>query len=284
MLTDSEGNIPLWEAILGRHESVVKMLIDNGANIFCGDVGQFACTAARKNSLEMLKEIIHYGGKVTLPKRDGTTALHVAVSEGNVEVVEFLLDHGAEMDKADINGWTPRSLADQHCNQEIKALFQAMNILKNHGIPRDSKPSPQIMTSLKSDTNIDPLSLTNICLMNKVTCGDNLRSRTGNNFNNSLFRIMSAAHAGERCPNPSMGHGDYPIRVIISPGSGEATGKLVFLPGSIQELLGIGVMKFGFLPAKVLSKDRAEIDDIELIRDGDHLILVSDDRVGEADK
>ncbi|RWR72382.1 k transporter family protein [Cinnamomum micranthum f. kanehirae] len=276
---DSEGNIPLWEAILGRHESVVKMLIDNGANIFCGDVGQFACTAARKNSLEMLKEIIHCGSKVTLPKRDGTTALHVAVSEGNVEVVEFLLDHGAEMDKADINGWTPRSLADQLCNQEIKALFQGRNILKNNGIPRDSEPSPQIITSLKSDTNIDPLSLTNICLMNKATSGDNLRSRTGNNFNNSLFRIMSAARAGERCPNPSMGGGDYPIRVTISPGSGEATGKLVVLPGSIQELLGIGAMKFGFLPAKVLSKDRAEIDDIELIRDGDHLILVSDDRL-----
>lgn len=41
-------------------------------------------------------------------------------------------------------------------------------------------------------------------------------------------------------------------------------------------------MKFRFTPAKVLTKDRAEIDDIELIRDGGHLILASDDEVGEA--
>lgn len=83
-------------------------------------------------------------------------------------------------------------------------------------------------------------------------------------------------------PISSMGQGDCPARVTISPGNGEAAGKLVLLPGSIQELLGIGAMKFRFTPAKVLTKDRAEIDDIELIRDGDHLILASDDEVGEA--
>ncbi len=42
-----------------------------------------------------------------------------------------------------------------------------------------------------------------------------------------------------------------------------------------QELLEIDAKKFGILPAKVLSKYGAGTDDIEVIRDGDHLIIVS---------
>ncbi|KAK7852017.1 potassium channel akt1 [Quercus suber] len=62
---------------------------------------------------------------------------------------------------------------------------------------------------------------------------------------------------------------------IICPEKEQASGKLVLLPGSFQELLDIAAKKFGILPSKVLSKDGAEIDDIEAIRDGDHLIFVS---------
>ena len=62
---------------------------------------------------------------------------------------------------------------------------------------------------------------------------------------------------------------------ISCPEKEQASGKLVLLPGSFQELLDIAAKKFGILPSKVLSKDGAEIDDIEAIRDGDHLIFVS---------
>lgn len=73
----------------------------------------------------------------------------------------------------------------------------------------------------------------------------------------------------------------YPARVTLScPEKGEVTGKLVLLPDSLQELLDIGAKKFGFLPNKVLTKEGAQIEDIELIRDGDHLVLVNDDGIG----
>ena len=55
---------------------------------------------------------------------------------------------------------------------------------------------------------------------------------------------------------------------------GEAGAKLVPLPESLSELLDIGAKKFGFSASKVLTKEGAEIDDIELVRDGDHLVLV----------
>lgn len=77
--------------------------------------------------------------------------------------------------------------------------------------------------------------------------------------------------------------GDYtPPRVTICcPESVGTSPKLVLLPGSIQELLHIGAKKFGILPTRVLTQDEAEVDEVELIRDGDHLLLVSNDWDGE---
>ncbi|XP_074276700.1 potassium channel KAT1-like isoform X2 [Silene latifolia] len=52
-------------------------------------------------------------------------------------------------------------------------------------------------------------------------------------------------------------------------------GKLIVLPHSIQELLSIAGNKFeGCFFTKVINSDNAEVDDIEVIRDGDHLYLM----------
>lgn len=70
--------------------------------------------------------------------------------------------------------------------------------------------------------------------------------------------------------------GNQIARVTIRcPEKNEVSPKLIRLPESFQELLDVVSQKFGFSPTKVLTKDGALIEDIELIRDGDHLILVS---------
>ncbi|KAI8022014.1 Potassium channel AKT1 [Camellia lanceoleosa] len=102
---DSDGNVPLWEAMMANHEHVVKILTDNGATISSGDVGQFSCTAAEQNNLDLLKEIVSHGGDVTLLNSNGSnTALHVAVSEANTDIVKFLLDQGADIDQMNSRG------------------------------------------------------------------------------------------------------------------------------------------------------------------------------------
>ncbi|CAN6681135.1 unnamed protein product [Malus baccata var. baccata] len=135
---DSDGNVPLWEAILNGHEQIAKLLLDNGANLNSGDVGQFACTAAEQNRLDLLKEIARHGGDVTRPKSNGTTALHVAVSEDNVDIVKYLLDQGAEVDEPDLHGWTPRTLAEQQGHEDITSDF-----------PNDLELSTQFVSDCK---------------------------------------------------------------------------------------------------------------------------------------
>lgn len=59
---DSEGNVPLWDAILGKHEAVKKLLVDNRATLLSGNVGKYACFAAEQGNIGLLKGIIRQGG------------------------------------------------------------------------------------------------------------------------------------------------------------------------------------------------------------------------------
>ncbi|XP_064950005.1 potassium channel AKT1-like isoform X1 [Musa acuminata AAA Group] len=289
---DSEGSVPLWEAILGRHEQVAKVLRENGAQLLSGDMGLFACTAAEQNSLELLEDIIRYGGDVTAAaKRDGNTALHRAVCDGNLLLVEFLLEHRADMDKPDHEGWTPRRLADQQSHDEIKALFEG----KKTSDPISGAPLSSELRRLSSEP-IVPIVADAIRPPSQDGPPEKSERARRANFHNSLFGIISTANFGRTQghsgilssvagpPRPMLGgsgrgRGNQQrmnlLRVTIScPERGEAADKLVLLPDSLQELLDIGSKKLGFSASKVLTADGAEIDDVKLIRDGDRLVLV----------
>ncbi|KAA0038799.1 potassium channel AKT1 [Cucumis melo var. makuwa] len=285
---DFEGNVPVWQAIQGKHESIVKLLMDNGAKISSGNVAQFACTAAEQNSIDMLKSIIHCGGDITLPRSNGTTALHMAVCEGNSETVKFLLDQGADIDKPDVNGWTPRGLADHQGHEKIKELFsvkQAVHTPAAFHIPQDPESK---YIKFPSESNM-PLRISeNSCPspVQESMFYDRPPRRRSNNYQNSLVGFMTTNNTGERdilqraslsFSNSRSMRTNYQPRVTLScPETGNISGKVVLLPKSIQELREIGSRKYGIPIAMVLTKEGAEVEDTCLIRDGDHLVLVGD--------
>ncbi|CAD5170375.1 unnamed protein product [Musa acuminata subsp. malaccensis] len=295
---DSEGSVPLWEAILGKHEQVVKLLIDNGAHLSAGDMGHFACTAAAQNNIELLEDIIRHGGDVTAEKKDGSTALHRAVCEGNPRLAEFLIQHGADMDKPDHHGWTPRSLADQQGHDEIKALFDVVKAEE----PNSGSPLPAPVRRFSSEPIMPPAVGDDIRPSSSSPFGALEKSERARreNFHNSLFGIISAASFSNRQSHSGLlssvagpprhmfggGGGQQQQRTnlqrvtISCPERGDTTAKLVLLPDSLHELLDIGSKKFGFLASKAFTKDGAEIDDVKLIRDGDHIVVAGDDSDG----
>lgn len=194
MLADVEGNVPLREAIMGKHESVIKLLLDNNAEITNENVGDFACAIVEQNNLELLKEISQYVSDISLPKANGTTALHAAVCEGNNEIVRFLLKQGADFDKPDVNGWTPRALADHQGHEEIKEMFQNnINKIKKPSfpisVPKD--PTGSRFTKYMSEPNIPPY--------NHDATADNINShrRRACNYSNSLVGMMFNANIGK---------------------------------------------------------------------------------------
>nr|GEZ23101.1 potassium channel AKT1-like [Tanacetum cinerariifolium] len=278
----------MWEAILGGHEPVVKILKDNGADLLSGDVGKFSCTAAEENKLDLLKQIVKYGGDVTLPKSNGSTALHVAVCEGNIEIVKYLLKKGADIDKPDDHGWTPRDLAEQQGHHDIRDLFLSVKETDDYSqLTKTSSLMPfqraesrhvQFLGRFKSD----PILIRPVTQDENEGSSQPRQRRRANNFHNSLFGIMSNNRDGENnidlvSPKTPMWK-ESPRRVIVScPKKGDVQGKLVLLPQTFEDLLQVGVKKFGFLPSRVLNEEGAEIDEIELIRDGDHLVFDTED-------
>ncbi|CAK9169662.1 unnamed protein product [Ilex paraguariensis] len=55
-------------------------------------------------------------------------------------------------------------------------------------------------------------------------------------------------------------------------------GKLIILPDSLEVLFSVAGQKFGgYNVTKVVNSENAEIDDISVIQDGDHLFLLTDD-------
>ncbi|XP_076909501.1 potassium channel AKT1-like isoform X1 [Bidens hawaiensis] len=289
---DSEGSVPLWEAILGNHEQVITILKDNGATLLSGDVGQFSCIAAEQNKLDILKQIINHGGNVTVPKTNGSTALHVAVCEGNIEMVKFLLAQGADIDKPDDHGWTPRDLAVQQGHHDIRKLFLSVKstdkdytqLTKTASLmpfQRAESRHVQFIGRFKSDPMlIRPGHGHGHGNGDESHWSQPRQRRRVNNFHNSLFGIMSNSEKNVDLVSPRMVQfgKEKNCRVAVScPKKGDVVGKLVLLPQSFQELLDIGVRKFGFLASKDVNMEGAEIDEIELIRDGDHLVFDGDD-------
>ncbi|KAK6131963.1 hypothetical protein DH2020_034301 [Rehmannia glutinosa] len=258
---DSEGNVPLWDAILGKHESVIKVLVDNGATLSSGDVGGFACFATKQNDIDLLKEIIKFGGDVTLPNCLGTTALHTAISEGNVEIVKFLIEQGADIDKADEDGCTPRALANHLGYEEIQALFQTKQeseYQNRHQGGESLKPEVQEAPYFRKYSNGSSITL---------------NSRELSLSNNRLRRRPR----GKAMFPPYRGTSQNRARVTVScPERGDTSGKLVLLPGSLRELMDLGYQKFGFRPTKIVTKSGYLVEDFAVIRDGDHLILASE--------
>ncbi|KAJ1285143.1 hypothetical protein BS78_03G257600 [Paspalum vaginatum] len=93
--------------------------------------------------------------------------------------------------------------------------------------------------------------------------------------NGSTEQLQEAAPCRSRRPEPKP-------RVVIHdrfPGDGTdktrscAAGKLVFLPDSLQELMKVAEAKFGNAARRALTVDGAEVDDVSVLRDGDHLVL-----------
>ncbi|RDX61437.1 Potassium channel AKT1, partial [Mucuna pruriens] len=280
---DLDGSVPLFEAMKGRHESVMKLLMDNGADISFADAGHLACTAVEQNDMELLKKLIQCGVDVTQPKKNGTTALHAAICEGKAELIRFLVDQGADIDKPDGSGWTPRNLAEQEEDEEIRNVF--------HNIKESRKP-PLIPISkndrsgrFQGDSSMSDISQESIPKppTQELTWLDNQGRMSSSSFHNSIFGMISTANRDRRdiraseSINSDRSNANGSMRVTLScPEKGNHAGKLVLLPKTLEELLDIGAKKFGVSPTKILTSDGAEVDDINLIRDDDHLIIARD--------
>ncbi|MCF3136962.1 glutaminase A [Streptomyces olivochromogenes] len=82
--------------------------------------------SASKGDLDGVRACVASGVMPSSSDYDGRTALHLAASEGHIDVVAYLLQQGAELAAVDRWGGTPLSDAEKGCHTQVgKALKRA---------------------------------------------------------------------------------------------------------------------------------------------------------------
>ncbi|KAI7738556.1 hypothetical protein M8C21_015834 [Ambrosia artemisiifolia] len=196
---------------------------------------------------------------VDLPADKGQTALHVAVKKGHLEMVRLLLEGGANVNKPDVNGCTPISLAKEQGNKSIYDLLSRHeNRIYEHKIDftktdtTNSKKNqylPTINKNPSSSTSItEPVSM----------CSSSASCHPDKEVRKRMKRVTIHANFKNK--------------------SDKQLPKFIVLPDSLEELLIIAGEKFGGQHfARVVSSESAEVDDLSVIRDGDHLFFLPND-------
>ena len=98
---------PLGEAVRNGHYEVVKLLVEHGANPSEG-----IAVAAGKNDFVIAKYLLDSGADI-----DSDVPIYHAAARGYVEMVKFLLDHGADPTRT-IYSETPYDIARSHYHPE----------------------------------------------------------------------------------------------------------------------------------------------------------------------
>lgn len=100
-----------------QHKLVATLIFENGANLQSSTVGSFLCTATQRKDVDMLNDLLSYGVDINPMNGYANTMLHVSMSDGLIEIVKYLWDHGADMNKIDCSGCTQKSLVGACMNK-----------------------------------------------------------------------------------------------------------------------------------------------------------------------
>lgn len=106
-IANAAGITPL---ILSNSSEMTHLLLEAGATATIDNEskeGTALHIAASEGSLEIIKSLVEHGATVNARRQDGCTALYIAVVRGHKEIVAYLISKQADVNTVNIRGNTP---------------------------------------------------------------------------------------------------------------------------------------------------------------------------------
>uniref|UniRef100_A0A166DZ16 Potassium channel n=1 Tax=Daucus carota subsp. sativus TaxID=79200 RepID=A0A166DZ16_DAUCS len=239
-LKDIEGNTAMWDAIAAKHHSIFRILYHWASISDPSTSGDLLTTAARRNDVAVMKELLKHGLFVDSKDRHGSTPIQIAMEENHSEMVELLVMNGANINTDDLPKTSHKFLSSLNLDEMLqrREVGHQINMLDNVVDNVTAK-------NLEAD---DPLK----------------EFKKEKSSKGSIFSIRVSIYRG------------HPVKRREN--CCTEAGRLITLPVSLEELKSIAGKKFGFdaTNATITDEEGSEIDSIEVIRDGDKLFVVED--------
>lgn len=118
-MPDNNGNNALWEALSTKHNSIFTILYHFAAISDPHIAGDLLCTAAKRNDLTMMKELLKHGLNLDSMDCNGKTAVQVAMAENHVDMVNLLVMNGADVTEANTHEFSSTTLNEMLQKREI---------------------------------------------------------------------------------------------------------------------------------------------------------------------
>lgn len=147
------GNTALWDAIASAHHSIFCILFHWASISDPFTAGELLCTAAKRNDLTVMKGLMKHGLLVDSKDHHGSTAIQIAVSENNIEIVKLLVMNGADVNDHVIKNKIPAEnlmdfVAKREVGYQIMMPDQAPVVEKNsHGDQEGEREKENLVNS-----------------------------------------------------------------------------------------------------------------------------------------
>lgn len=124
----SDGFSPLGIACFFGRADIVRLLVKKGANVNQASNNAMKVaplhSAVAIQNLEIVQFLLDNGAEINAAQESGVTALHSAAHHGNKAMVKLLLKHGADKNTSMKNGKTPLDFAKEDGHKDIVQLLQ----------------------------------------------------------------------------------------------------------------------------------------------------------------
>ena len=132
LISEKNGNIPLFLAINEGNLEIVQYLITQGANIESKTKDGLTPLhfASGNNDIKIVEYLITQGANIESKANDGFTPLHFASRYGHIKIVEYLITHGANINATNNTNESSYAISSAFKLENCKKYFVSIHANK----------------------------------------------------------------------------------------------------------------------------------------------------------